>query len=531
MNRPRLATISLLVALLSAPGVLAGEIHSNGAGGGLWSQATTWRGGTVPTTQDVVVIAAGDTVTFDLDHDATPSCAELAIDPGAVLTFKADLPRCMLNVAGPIESFGTIRADMTASAGIAGIRLSSDAPEKRVIRFRERGALLLFGARDLAEDQRNVLIISGAPQPPATPAADGTPPPPPEPQPGRIELIRRCMLDVQYAQFQDITLTASNIDNTGFSPNERVNVVGCRFIGQARLAVYSCDTPVVTDNVFVTSVKFTSAALELNSSPVAEVKNNYAAGPYAYGIYGAAQTDTSLIGNTVENCAAGIYWYGTALMARGNTVRACPLGVTLTSMSGTLEDLTLDAVPLGVHVPNATAQLVNLKFVNPPENATPIRLTGGTVRLLNTNLSPEQIDTTGAAATVKVEAMEYLVVGVKGNRTPQTQVSVRTEGTPFAVDGAPDANVRNSPAMVLSNGLTPLPRSPRVLVVSSWSMDGSRTITPAPRYVVSAWEPPTPDKPLVAERAAATVQPDASWYCDPDTPVELFKPTVELTLR
>lgn len=43
-------------------------ITSNGTGGGAWNTETTWTGGVKPANGDSVVIAAGDTVTFDADH-------------------------------------------------------------------------------------------------------------------------------------------------------------------------------------------------------------------------------------------------------------------------------------------------------------------------------------------------------------------------------------------------------------------------------------------------------------------------------
>lgn len=43
-------------------------ITSNGTGGGLWSAGATWAGGSVPVDNDAVVIASGDTVTFDVDQ-------------------------------------------------------------------------------------------------------------------------------------------------------------------------------------------------------------------------------------------------------------------------------------------------------------------------------------------------------------------------------------------------------------------------------------------------------------------------------
>jgi hypothetical protein len=42
-------------------------ITSNGTGGGLWSATATWNGGAVPVDDDTVVIASGDTVTYDVD--------------------------------------------------------------------------------------------------------------------------------------------------------------------------------------------------------------------------------------------------------------------------------------------------------------------------------------------------------------------------------------------------------------------------------------------------------------------------------
>ena len=48
----------------------AGNITSNGTGGGLWSQATTWTGGIVPSSGDNVLILDGDAVTVDVASGA-----------------------------------------------------------------------------------------------------------------------------------------------------------------------------------------------------------------------------------------------------------------------------------------------------------------------------------------------------------------------------------------------------------------------------------------------------------------------------
>jgi len=42
-------------------------ITSNSTGGGLWSAGSTWVGGSAPVDNDTVVIASGDTVTYDVD--------------------------------------------------------------------------------------------------------------------------------------------------------------------------------------------------------------------------------------------------------------------------------------------------------------------------------------------------------------------------------------------------------------------------------------------------------------------------------
>ncbi len=69
-------------------------ITSNGTGGGAWSQGTTWQGGAVPADGDAVVIAAGDTVTVDVNLSSwTTGLTGITISGGAtpgMLAFKND---------------------------------------------------------------------------------------------------------------------------------------------------------------------------------------------------------------------------------------------------------------------------------------------------------------------------------------------------------------------------------------------------------------------------------------------------------
>src|SRR5262245_52791577 len=60
--------------------VRAGEITTNGTGGGAWSEPATWRGGAVPKPDDEVTIRKGDAVVFDRNDDGKITCAKLFID-------------------------------------------------------------------------------------------------------------------------------------------------------------------------------------------------------------------------------------------------------------------------------------------------------------------------------------------------------------------------------------------------------------------------------------------------------------------
>lgn len=68
-----------IVLALAKPGYCA-AISSNGTGGGSWSATATWSGAAVPTTNDVVTIVAGDTVTID---DSASATIILGADGGA----------------------------------------------------------------------------------------------------------------------------------------------------------------------------------------------------------------------------------------------------------------------------------------------------------------------------------------------------------------------------------------------------------------------------------------------------------------
>jgi hypothetical protein len=124
--------------------------------------------------------------------------------------------------------------------------------------------------------------------------------------------------------------------------------------------------------------------------------------------------------------------------------------------------------------------------------------------------------------------MAYLVAQVKGSRPAEAEVRVRTasaSGGPPA--NAADLNVRNSPAKLTADGLTPLPRTLRPLIVRTWSIgrDGKEKV--APFYDLSVTAPGATEGAPAAVLKTQTVEPKETWdRLEPNKPVA----TVEVTL-
>jgi len=127
-----------------------------------------------------------------------------------------------------------------------------------------------------------------------------------------------------------------------------------------------------------------------------------------------------------------------------------------------------------------------------------------------------------------VEAMEFLVVGLKGIVPSHTQVEVVTS-SPAAprAPGAADLNIRNSPALVRPNGSTALPQSLTPLIVKSWMMGEDSKVVPAPEYTLNVLEPSAEPgtKPRVLK--SLKIKPDETWFrAKPNAP----NPTLEIQL-
>lgn len=563
-GRPVIASCLLVICYACpAAAARAEEIHSNGRGGGLWSDAATWRGKAAPGPGDDVVIARGDVVVFDRNDDQVKfvetgaalvggvatvpgprtlgaaavllagvsgktSCRQLNIDPKGVLTFKPNGGRQTICVNGPVESFGTIRLDARNQPNdFLELRLVGRTPAERSVKLQKGGALLVEGRANLGGGRRNVALTS-RPQPWLAPGVND-----PEVL-GTIAGEAGTMIDVQRAVVTNLFIQAVGIDNTGAKPNERVNLAESRFLERSRLLCTGCDTPLIANNEFdCGAASIPAAAIHLYASPLAEVRGNRVRGHYSYGIMGTAQTDSSVTNNTIERCGGGIYWYGENGMIKQADIRGCGTGIVVTSMSGTLEDITVDGATTAFYHAGATAQLTNFRATNLAKDGVVVSYSSGPLTLLNCDVRPDQVklipQTTPPPKPPPflVQALHYLVVGVKDEVPANTQVEVRTAQAAPATPGAADLNVRNGPAL-LASGRTPLPQALNPLIVKAWVIDANGKTVPAPEYVIRVLAPAAREGGERKLLKTLTVKPQDTWYRPrPNEPT----PTLEVPLK
>jgi len=505
-----LRSLALASACVCLARVDAKEIHSNGLGGGRWSDAATWRGGAIPTAEDDAVVAARDTVLFDRDDADKPTCKQLILDPNSNFAFQSGLGRRTLTVNGPIEAYGSLKMHAPGASDEMEIRLVSEIDAERVIKLQHGGALLVLGRADMPDGKRTAAISTPKVVPPKKTEA-----------PVEIRGIARTVVDLQNARLDNVVVLASGIDNTGAKPNERCNLVGNRFTSFGRVAVQSCDTPAIVRNDFEGPAAgiVRPAAIEVGYSPLADIRGNRVVGPFAVGI-SIGYCECSVIGNSVANCPTGILWHGGSAMLKQNTIRACGVGLNLRTTSGSVEDTEIDKANTPITVAATKAQLTSVMVTNPATNQL-LDLQGSSVGLLNCNIRPDQvrIDPAAKSGAKKVrgeeplETLMFLVVAVKGKIPPRAQVELVTANPekPLA-PGASDLNVRNSPAAVRPDGFTPLPASLTPLIVKSWRMEEDGEVVPAPEYTLTVWEPPTEPggKPRVLK--TLKLKPDDKWY-------------------
>jgi hypothetical protein len=473
----------------------------------------------VPRAGDEVTIRKGDKVVFDRNDDGKVTCAKLDIDPQGTLEFKKAAGKVVFVVPGPVESFGLIKLDGTASADdFHELRLTGKTPDDRTVKFEKGGALLVSGKANLPGGKRNVRFTSKAADPKAV---DVT---------GKIE-VKGGILDVRQAELRDLKLNGDDIDNTGATAGQRCNIVGNRFLERCNLGLTNCDTPLVADNQF----EYTGpawhqpAAIALSGCPLADVKNNTIKGLfyYAFSIY--VCTDCVIKSNTTEKAYVGVYCVGAA-MFKANTFREASVGFSITSMTGTIEDSVFEKTGVGIGVATATVQVANCVFRDPPKDSRAIDFAAGEVTLINCDFGPEKINLPKMLPKTDkplVTSMQFLVLKVKGEVPEDTEVDVRTVNPqPPLAPGAADLNVRNAPAPLVG-GRTPLPESLSPLILTAWVIDKDGKTVPAPEYHVRVLAP-APDGKDRKVLKTLTVKPDGKWFrARPNDPA----PTLEVNLK
>jgi len=508
----------------------AAEIYSNATGGGVWSDPHTWRGGAVPGPEDDVVLARDDIVTFDRHDEDHATCRQLSLDPRSVLQFKNGAGAILFSAGGLVESYGYIKLDASrAAADRHEIRLLSADVEKRVLRLAKGGGLVVAGRAGLPKGGRNAFLTA---RPPKTE-------PPTDPS-GILEAAEGSTIDLKRAEVENLYVQATGIDNTGAKAGERVSFVRNHFIGTSRLLLTSCDTALVAENLFERDALplLTPAAIYFNSCTLTEIRGNTVRGTYTYGMMGYGQAESSVTNNLIEKCSNGFYWYGFDTMIRQLTIRDCGASLTFTSATGAMEDVTIEGCTSGYYH-GGIAQITNLVVRNmAPTNAYDIYFVSGSLKLVNCNIKPEQIQWNPAAfppqlPTEKrrppaVESMHFLVAQLKGQFPPGASIDVRTAApaVPLAARAA-DPNVRNSPAPVLSSGFTPLPKTLEPLILRGWMFDPDGKPVAVPEYQLRVLAPATAAAGERTVLKTVSVKPDETWYRPQPNDK---KPTVEVTL-
>ena len=468
-----------LLLLLAAGQLDAAEISTNGSGGGPFSDPASWHGKKVPGPGDDVIIQKYDVLAFDRNDDGKISFRKLLIDPKGMFTFKSGSGKSICCVAEAIESYGYIKIDGTKSAGdFFELRLVGDKAEQRRIKLIKGSGLLLYGRANLPAGRCNVALTSAKLKEDLLGIVDGD-------GDGKISI------DWQRAYINDVKLIVKSIDNTGAKPNERINVIENQFTGQGRLLVKSCDTPVIVRNTFEYKADkpLDEPAIHVSFCPLADIKGNTVRGGFSAGIAIASQSDSALVGNTVENCTAGIVGGSVPnAIIKQCTVRGCQTGIKLDTASGVLEATTVEGAGTGLHQHAANLQLTNFQVKDvKAKGVAALVETGGTLTLLNCNIQPGQIKMGPPPAKpgpAPVTCLQYVVVAVKG-APAGSLVEMETAGLAAEVL---DPNVRNTPARIVG-GLTPLPRSQGSLMVKSWSIDDKGKPLPAPEYTVKILGP------------------------------------------
>lgn len=520
-----------MTCISSAAQPTGSEIHSNGSGGGRWSESSTWHGGQVPSAADMVVIGMRDVVEFDLDDHSGDSCAALFLDPEAVLEFRPGRDDRTLSVGGIIESYGAIRLDGTADRRARlTLRLTSDDAAGRRIILREYSSLLAYG-HEVSGDEPNVSIVSE--EGPATLVADG-----------------RVMLDLHRTRIVNLRLNLANLDNSG-GANERLNLIDNRFRG-ANVQLAHCDSPMLRGNHFeLGEPPLPAFALSIENCAMVQLVETTVAAGFRTGVRILNDTSSNIVDLAVEGARSnGVIVRGsTDTSLRGLRVDGADgsNGIVVHSSKCIFGDVAVSGFMTGFEFRQAQVQMADCSVAAVPDGKgrdvfSALRLDGSSVRLINSTIAPHEVRTFGRDLPPDgegyIEALQYLVVQANpsGGRRGDVfddqdlprglRVRVHTAAQSGGVPaGRADLNVRNSPMPFSSRGLTALASSRRAMVVRSWRFDRNGDLHQAPFYDLFI-EAPAEDGSyeVLVEKV---IEPTAEWFrADLNSAV----PTVEVNL-
>lgn len=514
----------------------ADEIHSNGRGGGAWSDPATWHGGRVPGPEDVAVIAMRDQVSFDRNDSDRVTCRALYLDPEAVLQLRVGREDLLMVVGGPIESYGTIRMDGTEDPRVSAELRLTGADKDRVLRLMQNGALLVYGNEHPRGGVPNIRLRSG---PPDTNPEDRQ-------AAARIIADGEAMIDLHHAGLHDVSLQAARLDNSGGS-RDRLNLIGNHFSGLSQVVLVECDSPVIRDNRFETEEDAApETALSLNQNALARVQGTTITGPYGTGLH--LQGDTSSMVSDLKITGVreqGLHFDNATDTAvkdaviQGDDGKA---GIRLVRSTPVLEQITVDGFHRAIRVREGAAQLTNCdvagwisrKNADDEETGAALWIQNASVRLVNSPINPEEVilaHTNGPPDDeYSVETLQYLLVRALAPDNGDLPSGLRVRLQTAKESGGPpsegaDLNVRNSPTIFSEQGITPAPMTRRALVLRGWSFDPDGNFVQAPFYdlIIEKHSGDSRYETVVRE----VIEPRPSWFRED---LRSTDPTLEIEL-